>query len=56
MKINLTEDRKLLVNMAVIINFENNLKKKQQKSMTEDYVYMQAKVHHSVFLKLFNGL
>lgn len=56
LKINLTEDRKLLVNMAVIINFENNLKKKQQKSMTEDYVYMQAKVHHSVFLKLFNGL
>lgn len=62
LKINLTEERKLLVNMAVIINFENNLKatkpkkKKQQKSMTEDYVYMQAKVHHSVFLKLFNGL
>lgn len=62
LKINLTEERKLLVNIAVIINFENNLKvtkpkkKKQQKSMTEDYMYMQAKVHHSVFLKLFNGL
>lgn len=52
MKINLTEERKLLVNMAVIINFEilrrpNRKNQKQQKSMTKDYMYMQAKVHHS---------
>lgn len=52
LKINLTEERKLLVNMAVIINFEilrrpNRKNQKQQKSMTKDYMYMQAKVHHS---------
>jgi len=54
LKINLTEEQKLLVNVTVAINFQNiltcndkNQRHKQPKSMSKIYMYVQAKGNHT---------